>query len=324
MDLAIGIDLGGTTIKGALVRESGEIIHPKSVSTPQSDRSEFLRKLIQQIDFFFRKGGESNRVLGIGVGVPGNIHPETGRLEGIPNIAHLSGFALLKELEKQRNRWGNLSLYMENDANNAAQGEYLFGGAKGEQNFLFVTLGTGVGGGLILNGKLFPGFMNYAGEIGHVIMVPKGRLCRCGNYGCLEAYSSVPSLIAQLEQAVLKGLFPEPDSKSNVNGKMIAELARSGNLICREILHDCAYYLGIAISNVLDILNLPLVLIGGGLSAAGDLLIPWIHEITDHHVIPSLKGSFRTLKSELGNDAGILGSASNVFIGERLKQKEKS
>ncbi len=309
--VAIGLDIGGTFIKSALVREDGHVLHKESIPI-KTTSSHIMDQILLSISLVLKKIKVSQKLVGIGMGVPGNVNRLKGTVQGAYNVSGLENQPLI-DIIKQKYSY---PAYIDNDATNATKGEFLFGAGKDHQHMIVMTIGTGIGGGVILNGQVFHGITDYAGEIGHMTVVPNGRLCNCGNYGCLEAYSSATAMIDQARQA-LKRKDPsqlqtlKPDE---INGEVICQWANEGDLLCQTIVQTAGHFIGIATANVINLLNIPLAVVGGGVSACGKVLLHSIDKSANKHVLPQLRGTFKVEKALLGNDAGVIGSASTVFM----------
>ncbi|MDH4128974.1 MAG: ROK family protein [Spirochaetota bacterium] len=311
-DVAIGIDIGGTFIKSALVSRKGEILSRKNVATFSGDKS-FLFNIISIISFLSKQLTAKQSLIGIGIGAPGNINRKKGTIEGgAYNLKNVENISLVNEIRKDF----PYPVYVDNDATNACKGEYLFGAGNGYEHLVTLTLGTGIGGGIILDCKVFHGISDYAGEIGHMTIIPNGMLCSCGNYGCLEAYASTTAMITLAKQSIKRKINSRllEIPLEEINGEVICRFANEGDAVCCNILKKIAYYIAIAVSNIINMLNIPLVLIGGGISEAGDILFIPINVIAKDLVLPRLRDTFEVKKALLGNDAGVIGSASTVFM----------
>lgn len=307
--VAAVIDLGGTNIKGAAVLENGETVLEETVETGSTfetvtgNISRLLKRII---------GSVSGTVKGIGIGVPGNVNIASGTIDWLVNIPVLNGFCAGSFLENEF----HLPIYIDNDATCAARGEFTFGAGRSVQNMICVTLGTGVGAGLVLNGSIYTGATDYAGEFGHMIVQPGGHRCNCGNSGCLERYASATAIVeagaALFRKGVFEGVF---NSEEEINPLTLERSAASGNPFAASIYAEAADKLGISLASVVNLLNLDLCLIGGGLSNAGDCLYKPLERAFQAHLMPAVAGSVRLERASLGNRAGMLGAASMVFAG---------
>ena len=308
MKKIIAIDIGGTFIKSALLDSEGKI-HKREETPTQANESKEV--VLANLRSAFDKVYESD-VCGVGLGSPGCVDPEKGIVSAVDNIPCLSGLCL-SDFLKDKN---NIPVVIDNDANNASKGEYLFGAGQKKKNFLGVTLGTGVGGGLILDGHFHRGVNNYAGEIGHMTYIPDGAPCTCGKRGCLEAYASATAMIRSA-QSIIKRKLPsaltQHDPKE-IDSKLICDLAKEGDALCLSIIHDVAKALGVVLGAAINLLNLECVVIGGGISAAGDILFTPLCLYASRHALPMAYEKCTILPSKLGNDAGLLGCAAAVLM----------
>lgn len=322
MEYNIGIDLGGTTIKLGIVNADGKIIDSLIYPTlAESNSIDTIYKNMVNAISDLKDRNKKIKISGIGIGSPGVITPDEEKIIGISNIPVLNGFPLAKEFSKEF----GVPAYIDNDANSAARGEYLFGAAKGKDNFFMVTLGTGVGGAIFIDGKLYKGYSNFAGEMGHMIIVTDGKFCTCGNFGCWEAYASASAMVKKARTLVERGYetslslyYPE------LNAKIIVEEARKGDEIAVDVVVEIGKYVGIGISNIINILNPHYVVIGGGLSHAGDILLNEIKHYSKVNTRPFSWEIVDIVMAELGNQAGIMGSAALAFMeNQENKSKQK-
>lgn len=310
-ELIVGVDLGGTETKIGVVDKSGRILSKRVMPTEIAQGriavvnriGDCINQLLASSQF------KLSEVIGTGVGSPGSINRQTGTVLFSPNLPDWSGFALASELEKTT----GIETFIENDANSFVLGEWAFGAFKGSEHMIGLTLGTGVGGGVITHGFLLTGNNGYAGELGHMIIQPDGPLCGCGSHGCLEALASATAVV-RLAQEYSKRF---PDSlmytQAGLTAKTVFDCARKGDRAANIILERVTDALALATGNFVHIFNPEHVIIGGGLSRAGDILIEGVREKLPRYVMPSFSGTFRVDLSELVEDAGIIGAASIVF-----------
>ena len=320
--IAIGVDLGGTAIKALAVTGAGRILartaRPTEVSAGHARVVKNLAAAIQDLDARMRADPSASSghalVPTIGVGVPGVLDTERGLVIASPNFPDWNGFPLRDRLQEACGR----PVAIENDANAAALGEQWLGSAKDARSFLFITVGTGIGGGLILDGKLWRGEGGRAGEFGHLKVAPDGRLCGCGSRGCLEQYANAAALeryaLEALEQAKagpLRALaMDRPDA---IDPDAIAQAAREGDATARSAYRQFAVYLSMGIADAVNLLDLRCYIIGGGISEAFDLFAPWLREEIAARIYGVSIDEIEIRKAACGNDAGGLGSASLVL-----------
>jgi len=292
--LLVGIDLGGTAIKAGSITPEGEIVARREVP------SELERGPADLLDRMAQLARELGVERCLGLGVPGLLDLAGGRVLQSPNLSSIAGVPLVAELARRLNL--PQRVHLENDANAAAIGEHWLGRGRSERDLLLVTLGTGVGGGLILGGELHAGPGGMAGEIGHVVVEPNGPLCGCGSRGCLETLASAS---AASRRAIAAGL-PRDDPGDLVR---LAELARASAGPERELLFAVGRDLGRGLAVAIALLDLRCFVIGGGFGAALDTLLPGIRTgIAERCYGERLKG-VRVERAELGADAGWIGAA---------------
>lgn len=309
-DSIIAVDLGGTNIKSALLTGAGELIRKES--TPTGGAAGKERVIENILEAVRRVAAPGRRLAGIGIGSPGWVNCETGEVNWIENIPALNGVNLVAAVGAVC----DCPVYIDNDATNATRGEFLFGAGRGAKNFMGVTLGTGVGGGLILDGRVFTGSIHYAGEIGHVTYIPEGMACSCGKRGCLEAYASATAirraaLSIQKRRIGSKLLNVSPE---DLDARLVCDLAREGDEACRSIVYEAGGALGVVIGGVINLLNLDRVAIGGGVAAAGEILLEPVRLYASRHALPYAFECAQILPADLGNDAGLYGAAALVLM----------
>ena len=253
------------------------------------------------------------RAIGIGLDCPGVMNSETLHMGGAENVPGLHGikFSDIGDLF-------DLPVRTANDASMAALGEAKYGSGKDKEykSVMFVTLGTGVGGGFVLNGKLFTGSLGGAGEIGHVFVVPDGDKCNCGSSGCIERYASATGFIAMAKQKIHKGVIPTTLTYEELDkgkAKALFDAAKKGDLLAKETIAECSYYLGMSIAQALNMLDLDLVLIGGGLCKDFDMMIEHIKRGVNNYGLRMMVRNLEIKPASLGNDAGVLGCAAMFF-----------
>ncbi|MCB1319247.1 MAG: ROK family protein, partial [Leptospiraceae bacterium] len=227
-------------------------------------------------------------------------------------IPCLNGVSVTAEIKKNY----DLPVYIDNDATNAAKGMYRFGAGRGSAHMIGITLGTGVGGGIILHGQVHRGIINYAGEIGHITYIPDGMSCTCGKRGCLEAYASATAIVRSA-QSILKRQIPSRLQKyppDEITARVVCDEARKGCSVSASIIQDAGKALGVVIGGVINLLNLDRVVIGGGLAAAGEVLMEPVRLYASRHALPLAFERCEIVAGRLGNDAGLLGCAASVLM----------
>ena len=309
----IGIDLGGTSIKAGLVDEKYCILSMKTLPT-QSERG--AEEIIKDMAFLCKalieeQGLEEKDIASIGIGCPGLASAQEGIILSSSNLNfdHVN-------VKEMMSAYTSLPVYVENDANCAALGETLNGAAKGEKDVVVMTFGTGIGGGLILNGNIYRGGFFGAGEIGHqVIRTEKEKTCGCGRKGCWEQYASASALVRRAQEAVVQDdsslmlQYAEGKSSEKINGKVIFEAAKAGDALAIQVLDAYFEDMAIGMANLINILEPKMVVIGGGISAQEDYILTHIKPKLQKHMYGGLEMKTEVRIAKLGNDAGIIGAA---------------
>ncbi|QYK59903.1 ROK family glucokinase [Paenibacillus sp. S25] len=304
----VGVDLGGTAIKVGICNENGQLLHTyegptetdKGVDVVIGNIEKYVRHIVEQSPY------EWDQLKGVGAGVAGFTNVREGIIVLAPNI----GFrdvpirALLEE------RIGK-PVKIDNDANVAALGEAWAGAGKGIENCVCYTLGTGVGGGIIINGKIYQGFSGMAGEIGHISVVPdlEAIQCGCGKMGCLETVSSATGIIRMAKDAVERGDRTSLALEDQIAAKEVFDAAKAGDEVALRIVNRAAFYLGKSMAAVAAVLNPELFIIGGGVSKAGDFLFEEMRRVYTKLAPEPLQKGVSIVPAVLGNDAGIVGAA---------------
>lgn len=315
----LGVDLGGTTIKVGLVNEDYKIV--QNVSGPTGrERSfeEVLKDMAMLCKEVMQKEGITEKdIHSIGIGSPGIASPNEGVILSSSNL-NFDHVNVRHEIQK----YINTEVYVENDANCAALGEVICGAAKGEDNVVVVTLGTGVGGGIIANGKINRGSFFGAGEIGHqVICYDHGIKCGCGRKGCWEQYASATALIRQAKEAVnmradsqILALAKNNDP-DNINAKVVFDAAHAGDQVAQEVLAGYFKYIACGLTNIINTLEPSMIVLGGGMSAQKEYLTEPVTKYVQEEMYGGLSLKTKITAATLGNDAGIIGAA---FLGTTL------
>ena len=305
----IGIDLGGTNIKGALVSETGEIAREVSRPTRVGLGAEAVCDGIAAVITELSSGVDRTSLGGVGLGCPGTVDDETGRVLYANNL----GWKNFDLRAAVKSRTG-FDLRIGNDANVAALAEALVGCAKGAQSAVIVTLGTGVGGGIVFNGKVWNGFHGVGSEIGHMILELDGEPCTCGNYGCVERYCSATAIIRMARE--LCAVHPESEivkvcegDLNRVNAKVVFDAAKNGDEIALKVFHRYVKYLGQLVASLVNCIDPEVIVLGGGVSKAGDFLLDAVRAETRRYVLYKTLPSARIELAKLGPDAGIIGAA---------------
>ena len=331
-NFAIGVDLGGTNLRIAAVNQEGRLLEKVTLGTKVAlGRDHVLNEMCEAIQRLSQKYRTDAQLLGVGIGVPGIIDLQTGMLRESPNLPGWSDYPVRDEIERRL----QAPVILENDANVAALGEKWLGAGRHVGDMAMLTLGTGVGGGVILNGKIWHGMTGMAGEFGHMTVEPDGQLCGCGNRGCVEQYASATDVVRLAREAIAAGTAPElaksASSDAEFSAKEIYNLAIQGDEQAKKIFRRAGRALGIALANLVNGLNLEMYVIGGGVSSAWEAFSPSIfEELRQRSMVyaatapsdPAANASGASAQVEpgtsrktiitralLGSDAGLFGAA---------------
>lgn len=312
----IGIDLGGTTAKIGIIDQAGNIESNWSVDTDISDEGiHIVPNIIQSLLENLKKNHlTAENILGIGMGTPGSVNRKDGTVIGAYNL----NWKTLQPIRKQIETAIGVPFYLDNDANVAALGEQWVGAGNSEPDVSFITLGTGVGSGLIVDGQLIHGAIDSAGEIGHVTVEPNGYECTCGKRGCLEQYASATGVV-RLAHDMSKSTDFESEllevikANNNIDSKLIFDQAKRGDKFADKVVDRFSFYLGLALANAANLLNPSTIVLGGGVSKAGDFLVDKVSKVVEEYTFPTIRKVTKIKLAELGNDAGMIGAASLVL-----------
>lgn len=315
----LGVDLGGMSIKAGLVNESYEIIATKTVATKRERPAEEVLKDMAMLckDVLTEANLTEADIHSIGIGSPGIASPEEGIILSSSNL-NFNHVDVRKEIQK----YLNCDVYVENDANCAALGEAIAGAAKGEKNVVVVTLGTGVGGGIINDGKIYRGAFCGAGEVGHQVIVRDGITCGCGRKGCWEQYASATALIREAQEAAKEHInskmvsFAKSGQIANITAKNVFDAAQAGDHVAAQVLKKYFEYVAMGLTNLINILEPNMIVLGGGMSAQKDYLVKPIKEFVQAEMYGGLSLKTKIRAAELGNGAGIIGAA---LLGTTIK-----
>jgi len=295
-EYSIGVDLGGTNLRAAAIDHHGKILRKVSGTTQLSaGRDAVISDIVASI-LKLRAASSADRLVGIGIGVPGFLIIDEGVISVSPNLPGFENFAIRDEIE----RLLQAPVLLENDANAAALGEKWIGAGRDVDDLLLLTLGTGIGGGIVSNGKVLHGFVGMAGELGHMTVYPDGNPCACGNFGCLEKHASATAVTAM---ARMLGLGEHLSSKD------VYDLAVSGNQHALMCFEKMGVTLGIALATLINIFNFPLCLLSGGMLPAWDLFAPVMLAEAKRRSLTCRNTATRIEKATLGNEAGLYGAA---------------
>jgi glucokinase len=310
----IGCDLGGTNMRAAIVDvETGTVLHQMSVPTQAREGHHDVMKRMAELclEVIPSAGMNKDAIGGIGIGVPGVLDLEKGETLFLPN---LEGTWPHVPLQRTMEELTGLPTALLNDVRSITNGEWRFGAGQGVDTVAVFAIGTGIGGGLIINGQLYLGIGGTGGELGHITIDYNGPICGCGNRGCLEAFTSGPAIAAMGLKAVTQGLTTRiadlcENDLNAVTPKLIAQAAQEGDAIARDIYERAGFYLGIAAANVCVAVGPRRIIIGGGVSRAGDLLLEPIRRTLRERVTVMPIEQVEVVQSQLGNNAGVIGVA---------------
>ena len=313
---AIAVDLGGTNIRVAVIDKRGKIHRrikrPTLAQEGIKSVCDNLLSAIEEMYCFF----PNKQVKGVGLGIAGAINMEKGLITQSPNFPGCEGYPIKDKI--QTGFLKQVAVIIENDANAAAIGERWKGAGRGITNLICLTLGTGIGGGIIVDGKLVHGADGMAAELGHITVQPNGPQCNCGNYGCLEALASATAIRREAIEASI--MHPESDLNERCNGnrqtitaEMVYFSAQSGDPVSRKIYQVMGRYLGIGIATLINIFNPEMVVIGGGVSGAWEMFIPYTKEEVNKRSFKIPAEKAKIVPAVCGDDAGLLGGAYLVF-----------
>ena len=314
MDCLLGIDIGGTNVKIGLIRTGENFAVLKKISIP-TNATDPAEKMVQRVVEATKKllSDTGEKAVGVGVGCPGLIDPKAGMVRNSPNLPHLPHFPLRDRLAALL----GLDVEIQNDANAAALGEFLFGPSKGINNLILLTLGTGVGGGVVADGHLLQGADNAAAELGHVkVEFTNGHPCACGKKGCLEAYAGAAG-ISRIAQELMQKKSGYLGS-THFDTHALADAANAGDAAAQKTFFLVGQYLGRAIANFIDTFNPQKIVIGGGASATMELLRPGINQAVDEYAsFPETLSRVRIERSAFPDDINVIGAAATWLNAQR-------
>ena len=327
---AIGVDLGGTNLRIAAVEETGRILQTITTGTEVArGRDRVINEMCDAIRVLANKFLNTGTLTGVGLGIPGIIDMDSGMLRESPNLPGWHNYPVREEIEGRL----RARVILENDANAAALGEVWMGAARDVESMCMFTLGTGVGGGIVLDGKIWHGMTGMAGELGHITVEPNGVLCGCGNRGCVEQYASASAIKRMAMEAISSGNAPKLAKAltrdSELTAKQVFDLAMAGDQPAQAIFDKVGEALGVVVAGCINALNLPMYVIGGGVSSGWDAFSPalmktvqqrsFIFSATtkfDPHAGKAPKPTVIT-RALLGGDAGLLGAARLPMLAHK-------
>ncbi|WP_031500975.1 ROK family protein [Bryobacter aggregatus] len=307
-EYSIGVDLGGTNLRAAVVDQDGNLLDQVNVATsPDKGRDYVIGEIVDSIQKLRAKQSEG-RFAGVGIGVPGFILIDKGIIVGSNNLAFLEGFALRDDIERRL----GAPVILENDANSAALGESWIGAGQDVDDLVLLTLGTGIGGGIIYGNRVMHGREGMAGELGHITVVPNGNPCGCGNVGCLEKHASATAISCLAD---LMRVTPHP----NPSAEEIFKLAAAGDWKAQQIFRSMGEALGVALAMLINTFNFPLFLLSGGPLPAWDYFAPAMIDEVKRRSFTYRNTKTRIEKAKLGNQAGLFGAAYLPFQAQNYR-----
>ncbi|MHB9025908.1 MAG: ROK family protein [Armatimonadota bacterium] len=318
---AIGVDVGGTNIRaGVITPEGKKLSESRRPARAMEGIAVTLQMIVEAIEeALANAGGGRDDLMGVGLGVPGRHNSDEGLVYYSPNFAGWTNIQLLQPIEEHF----RIAAYMRNDVKTASMGEYYFGAGRGYRYIVMITLGTGIGGSLIYDGKLMLSHGEGFAEVGHMTINPTGRQCECGNHGCWEAMAGRDAIIDRALRLLQSG---RPSTLSELNGvvgdvtpAVIARAAADGDALALEVMEETGMWVGIGVANLIQVYNPEVFIIGGGISQAGDLLFGPIQRTVNWRAQMVPASTCKIVPAALSDDAGIFGGAVLVFEG--LKQK---
>lgn len=309
----IGIDVGGTNVKIALVDDNGKIIYSNSVPTYAKMGYEYTVNNIKQAikDLMKETNTTPSDIEGIGFDFPGQVDCKTGVVKLAPNIPGWVNVPIAQMIENEF----HIPTRIDNDVRCAALGELKFGAGRGCENFICITVGTGIGSGIVINGKVVRGATNAAGELGHIkLQMNGGPICGCGDTGCLEAFASGPAIVAMAQEYIKGGKSTKFREMAAVEGGeitpyMVAKAAEEGDPVAKRIFEIVGEYIGIGLTSVINLLNPERVIIGGGVAESGELLLGPIRKTIKERAMVVAGNAVEIVPAQLGNSAGVIGAS---------------
>jgi len=312
MKNAIGIDLGGTNIKGGLVNEEGRILAQMEVPTMAHEGPDAVCSRIARMVPDLRAKAQGGAMLGVGIGAPGPLNPNKGTIYMMPNLPAWENYPLKDKIEDKV----RLPVVVENDANCAALAEAWHGAGQGVRTAILLTLGTGIGGGVLIDGRLVNGTHMSAGEVGHIVINFNGPKCGCGNHGCLEAFCGSAGIVnrawEQLEKPGTVSILRDRigTDKLALTPQLISEAAEKGDGVALSVLRETGRLLGVGLVSLANIFAPEVVILGGGVARAGDVLFAAAREEVKRHALPPANEYVKIVPAALGNNAGVIGAAA--------------
>jgi glucokinase len=341
LPLVIGIDLGGTQIRTAVLQGRKLLSRISLFSGANPTPERVIPRMFQSVEQALEAAGVGlQQIASIGIGSPGPLNNQTGVICSPANLPEWDNVPLRALF---MDHFGKPS-YLENDANVAALGESLFGAGRGSKEMVYLTVSTGIGAGVISNGKLIGGICGTAGELGHITIDMHGELCNCGNIGCLETIASGTAIARQANRAIAAGQGEEllvyvhqqksehatrenpigdGDEPMLVNASMVAQAAHAGIPLAKEIIAHAAYGLGVGLVNIIHIFNPEVIILGGGVTQTGELLLAPAQQVIEKRAMPLPRDSARVVLADLGSDVGLVGAGALHYYYQEIASGQR-
>ncbi len=307
----IGVDLGGTKISTALAELNGNILSEYTIPTNAAGgEQEVLGRILSAIEKVLELGDKkADEIKSIGIGSPGPLDSKKGIILETPNLP-FENFHLVKPIEERF----KIPTYLENDANAAAIGEFMFGAGKNTKNMVYITVSTGIGAGAIVDGRIYRGNTCNALELGHTTILPEGPRCNCGNYGCLEALASGTAIARIANEKLKAGAESSLKGYEVVTSYEVFEEARKGDKLSSDIIDKSLEYLGIGVSNIITIMDPEIVVLGGGVSLAGEIVFDKVNELINKRCFKVLRENCRVVPAALIKQSGVIGAVALAIM----------
>lgn len=320
--VAVGVDLGGTTFAVGILTPEGELLEHQSYDTPRSrDEPMALSAVTAAVGGIMEQATvKPDQILGVGVGIPGPVDPEAGVIKQAPNMPELNGVNAVEVIRESLDFGDDtkIPVRIQNDAFCHTLAELRYGAGRNVENLVMFTLGTGVGGGIALDNTVRRGPRQIMGEVGHIVVEPEARRCGCGNHGCLEALVGRDGMVDQALRLLEHGrssVLAERGGRKHkrLSPKLIAEAAHDGDAVAIEVMNTCGHYIGVALCSCIVLADPDLIVLGGGIANAGDVLFEPIRRTVHHRSMISGFDTEKIVPSELGGDAGMMGAAALII-----------
>jgi glucokinase len=307
----VGVDFGGTHLRAALVDNDGQIVEQLKRETRATlGPAAVIDRIAEAITDMHTHVPLGDTLAGVGAIAPGPLDPFEGIIFRAPNLEGWDNIPLADELRARV----NLPVWIGNDANLAALAEHAYGAGRGLSDLIYLTISTGIGSGFIINNQMLLGARGMAAEAGHMQIIPDGPLCNCGNRGCIEAIASGPNIAREAAGRLRRGIESSLQHlEHDPTAREVVQAAKAGDAMAIDVLRRAGLFIGMAVANLVHLFNPQRIVIGGGVSNAGELLFGPMRQGANEHIMPSYRGSFDIVPAALGDDVGLLGAAALAF-----------